>query len=102
MKEFLCIQASRMHQGNLLLEDTANIITKWMSYVIIQQNMHLLGGAPKNHEALFNRVCLKHKSGEKKAKSFCKIEPQKKMLQPCDIDPPALEPSIGCSDEFQK
>lgn len=42
--------------------------------------MHLLGGAPKNHEALFNRVCLKHKSGEKKAKSFCKIEPQKKML----------------------
>lgn len=35
MKEFLCIQASRMCQGNLLLEDTANIITKWMSYVII-------------------------------------------------------------------
>lgn len=35
MKEFLCIQASKMCQGNLVLEDTANIIAKLMAYAII-------------------------------------------------------------------
>lgn len=44
----LSIQTSRVHQGNSLLGDFANIIAKWMGYPFIQWNMNLLGEVLKN------------------------------------------------------